>query len=676
MQVVNAYRQLEKMKQDIRKARQGWDLRRGKYEAQIQLLKTDIRNLKAGNNQSTIQYGPQDLTQCLIENIIRNSSCPPNCRTYDESFYDISILLYLQSAKCYKILRQVLPFPSKTCLMGKYRDCINDIKLALTSLEHSDGLVDQLAGINGLATLAIDAFAFRSFRGGNPVTATAVGKKNSLDPTQTGTPVHEDARKAFIPTHIDKPANEETIMKAMNSRAKNNTNKSTFEESTQCLIPVNNEDRDPSADIHTNGFIYLLVPHDSQQPTKILHIETAPNGCYNEHIDKIANGFMERLKSIGITCICKATDGDRGMTAQHDNFYAEFIQGYKGSFHNLLVDVRLKLDGVQTFIPVSDPLHFLKCFRGRLIDFPIQVFPNTKPFTSWELEEVLQLGSALTDRTPLSRMRDSFVLQLFNFQTVLKLLDARKCSAAYPFMAFSCITSAILCVDLEQNLRLFLLEIAFHMFNNMLAKLPELKLQNVTEKRSKNSVAVAVSEAHYIRRIMNTIVALGILVSLEDDHVRMDAIGTHLVENAIGIARSTSFDPRWCRILVTYACAELRKQIARKYGLTLYVHNRVNAGGCKLGSSPGNVKKPEEWRLEDILTMMYGCCFDEWLEAYTPFLCDFIDKLEELASVTRVKRVNSSEVANSQILSRLLAFKVKSEDLELLEEEEVEEVPK
>ena len=48
MQVVNAYRQLEKMKQDIRKARQGWDLRRGKYEAQIQLLKTDIRNLKAG----------------------------------------------------------------------------------------------------------------------------------------------------------------------------------------------------------------------------------------------------------------------------------------------------------------------------------------------------------------------------------------------------------------------------------------------------------------------------------------------------------------------------------------------------------------------------------------------------------------------------------------------------
>lgn len=54
-------------------------------------------------------------------------------------------------------------------------------------------------------------------------------------------------------------------------------------------------------------------------------------------------------------------------------------------------------------------------------------------------------------------------------------------------------------------------------------------------------------------------VAFGIALMFGDERLRLDALGTHLVENNIGIARQTSFDPIWERILTTYCHAEMRK---------------------------------------------------------------------------------------------------------------------
>lgn len=53
-------------------------------------------------------------------------------------------------------------------------------------------------------------------------------------------------------------------------------------------------------------------------------------------------------------------------------------------------------------------------------------------------------------------------------------------------------------------------------------------------------------EPHYLIRLINTIISLGVSFVFSPEDLRVDSIGTHLVENAIGIARSNSFDTRWC----------------------------------------------------------------------------------------------------------------------------------
>lgn len=83
-------------------------------------------------------------------------------------------------------------------------------------------------------------------------------------------------------------------------------------------------------------------------------------------------------------------------------------------------------------------------------------------------------------------------------------------------------------------------------------------------------------------RILNTLVATALSLIFSSDFVRTDGCGTHLVENQIGIARDNSNDPRWKRILAAFSHAILRKKLANKHGLTLYVPGRINDWGVKI----------------------------------------------------------------------------------------------
>ena len=84
----------------------------------------------------------------------------------------------------------------------------------------------------------------------------------------------------------------------------------------------------------------------------------------------------------------------------------------------------------------------------------------------------------------------------------------------------------------------------------------------------------------------------GVALTLGAENIRMDALGTHLVENAIGLARAASSDPRYERIIQTYARAEVKKEIAADLGVTLHVQGRVNHGGCKV--DPDYQRGPKE----------------------------------------------------------------------------------
>lgn len=64
---------------------------------------------------------------------------------------------------------------------------------------------------------------------------------------------------------------------------------------------------------------------------------------------------------------------------------------------------------------------------------------------------------------------------------------------------------------------------------------------------SRVSQAVTLTEDSYIVQMIHKCIALAVSLVYGPFFVRMDALGTHLVEKGIGKARAACNDPRWSR---------------------------------------------------------------------------------------------------------------------------------
>lgn len=71
----------------------------------------------------------------------------------------------------------------------------------------------------------------------------------------------------------------------------------------------------------------------------------------------------------------------------------------------------------------------------------------------------------------------------------------------------------------------------------------QLKEKGISEKGWDSSKDLAFLEIHYVNKVINVLISLEIALYLGPDDLRVDSIGTHIVENSIEIARSAFFDP-------------------------------------------------------------------------------------------------------------------------------------
>ena len=483
--------------------------------------------------------------------IIRNSlfNLQREMPVYSDDMYKISMLIYLTSAKTYKILRQMLQWPSVSSLYRHYSAQISAIKDRLVNIEGiteglselrdaRDCLVKSGVRVNTQFTLAIDAFSFRGFMG------------------STMTPLKDTSRSVDA------------------------TMQST-EASSEGLA----ERRDvlPEKCCYNNGFLMLVIPHDFRLPVKLLHLAVSSNGAYNKPIDEKAQLIMQKANEMKIRIWFRATDGDPGVSASHTNFYEQHVSGKVSNYSNLIKDVWTWLCAdVNAFVPISDPLHIWKNIRSRFITRRIVLFKDSPATDIDAVRKALCLGNALDDDSQIGKMRDNYVMELFTFRNVSKLIRAKQYTSAFLLLPFACWIAVTFAEQIDREFRIFLCELVFQLLVQYLAAFQDIPEERFNGLASDEKEQTAFSRGHYVKRMLNTLCAFGVTLVFGSDALRMDSLGTHLVENAIGIARSTSSDHRCERILATYAHNELRKEFAAHLDLSLRVQGRLNYGGCKI----------------------------------------------------------------------------------------------
>ena len=568
---------------------------------------TEPRNSASlGFRSSDCALGTQFLDQCW-DNMRRFRPC------YTDNMYMIAMLMYLTSAKSYKILRQILVLPAVSSLYRHFDKNLEETRTILTDPGCINAVIDNVkacydklrangVSVNSQFTLAVDAFAFRSFSG-------------STFPSSQGIHTTEKETVSMNDGHAT----------------------------------------------YRYGFLFLLIAHDYRIPTKVVHLACASTGSYTCEIDMITRSIIKAANDKGLRVLCRATDGDPGVSTEHQKFYDKHIAGRSAHFNTLITDIHEWLvENPASWIPISDPLHIFKNVRARLLKHGIRIYPWAPSVDIGEMRASLKLGAVLDDRSQLGKMRDCYVLSLFTFRNVVKLLKKKQYVNACILFPFSCWIAVIYGERISLGFRIFLVELAFQLLSDWLSLYPELAEQDVSQKYTKDCSAVVFTEPPYVKRMLNTLVTFGVALCFGADNIRLDALGTHLVENAIGIARSTSNDPRYERILTTYVHNELRKKFADKLGIAIHIPGRVNCGGCKVDPdhqcTSRRLYKPEGWRVDSIIELLRGLTNEEVAPALDHDASLFRSQLSEMADQLDMRQYSVNEAANSTIMARLIKF--------------------
>ena len=196
-------------------------------------------------------------TDGILNELIAIKSRNIHTRRYRETILDISEMLYSLSPRAYRLLRQILPVSSPKSLWRHYGYQVKRISAALSDYQSPMNVMKAVDSYDlsqsNTFTLAIDAFAFRSF------TNLTVDSSKNTDKTPTQEPGPEGSMVI------------ETL---------------------------------------SNGFMFLLIPLCSQQEPRLLHIAAKTDGSYDSTIHELYLAIKHQLEERGVKLWFKATDGD------------------------------------------------------------------------------------------------------------------------------------------------------------------------------------------------------------------------------------------------------------------------------------------------------------------------------------------------------------------------------
>ena len=531
----------------------------------------------------------------LLDDLCRMASVKNSKqRRYPENVLKTAELLRLTSRRGYKLLRQILPVPSESCLRGHFSQQVKETKCLISERdrinEHIDKLISESLGNRDPITIGMDAFSFRTFH-----------QKSTL---KSPTTVHDE---------------------------------------------------------FSNGVVFMQIPLNAQIKVKVVHILIKSSGNLDDTCDEVYRAIVEKYHKLCVRCWFRATDGDRHVNKDHDQFFAQYVLSRRNDFNWLLTTLYRRLIDTDMTMPISDPLHLAKNIRGKLLDHPVAVVTDAVnvSVTATLLEDVLHLGSALTDTTRIGRMRDFYVTSMFRLENVSLLLKANEYAAAFLFLPYSCLFTLLYGANLSNHARLSLAHLAYVCFEKLFEEAEMLVATgHAAYKAGPNVDAITIAEPVYFKRLLHTALAFGIAIAFGPPHLRLEAIGTHLVENAIGIARSISNNTDYQRILSAFANSEMRKDLASELDLLLYVSKRINDGGAKINTlDDSGVCWPDHWYPRDIAQLLHESCKSGFTSQVGKELEQFLAELVCFTDEIEIRQLHEpSPTANGPIMGRNICY--------------------
>ena len=337
-----------------------------------------------------------------------------------------------------------------------------------------------------------------------------------------------------------------------------------------------------------NVYVFQIIPLDFNIEPTVANLTFVPSGSSPDKIPRIYTNIAKALANLNIFAKFKATDGDTKFDSIHSIFYDEVVATRRNSgdtFDQILEDIK-DLTG----IPVSDFLHLLKCARSHLLNHLILLIPELLITINVELfKNATGLKDEFDDLSTHGRMKDSYPLNIFSWTTYIKLMHEQRYDAAFYILPFVYMSEAIRGVNTSVKEKLNFLKGAYDLFTFHLDNVEKYGSNKYFPSKYRSpAVGTLFGDKVYIKRCINTCIALGIALKMKTPRLGMERVSTHLLECYFGYMRLVSY---FVHSKANAIKSAVRSIILRKYfrelGISRNISKRDNIGGIHINMIEG-----------------------------------------------------------------------------------------
>lgn len=327
-----------------------------------------------------------------------------------------------------------------------------------------------------------------------------------------------------------------------------------------------------------NVFLFRVMPLRCQYESFCAHLMTRDKGNAGPDVLERFNMLRESLQMENIKVKYLAVDGDSGYKALHDEMFGKWWSEYQKVGLDKLLD---SLDENACFI-VADMLHLLKNARARLLGNSLTLhLDGSFAFDSQKLNEKLQLGLPLTDKSSKGKMRDQYALSIFNLNNFLELVEHEEWEMAFFILPHAAWIAAVTYSGFSVQTRRDLLNFVFEAFVYHMKNISQIDTSVVSQNKTSCHVQYFCSSAQCIRTLNTLLVQLREL-SRHPENVALGRIGTHGLECVFGTVRLLCHNKHsWQKICSGFARLACFRDLTRVFG-EIHIRGRLNAGGVKV----------------------------------------------------------------------------------------------
>jgi hypothetical protein len=292
--------------------------------------------------------------------------------------------------------------------------------------------------------------------------------------------------------------------------------------------------------------LFMSYAQPLARPKKCLalHIFRGQLGRAGDAVQLLLNLTCRVLSEEGTQVRYVCSDGDAGYNKRHPEFFKKWYRallnhGLPGAFD---------IFDQGNMIPISDFLHHWKNFCTKVKNHPVAICPKMAEavVTCQDLDSFLDLGNALSDKSSISRIGDSYALQLFSLADCLDCMEKDDDLAMLYLLPWDLQEEVIRSPTLGRSERLEKAIPSCYLLLHYvdLSFLP--RSEGVTQRFNQGqTTAITFVEDSVWSRILNDSLALIHFIIHAPEDWSFSRLGTHCLENSFGfVRRNASSDDR------------------------------------------------------------------------------------------------------------------------------------